>query len=212
MNGLQIFLAVCAAALLAPLVLAAELPDDSGRYHLVVVTGGNVADASLLQSLATHPQLSEVSKACKRFTFAAADPLYRARYATALGNDPLPIIALVRSDGGVLYKASGVNIPAPDELAQNLLKTGRADRTANPRKINAAPAPTLAGGPMDALRWPNLTPERLIPDTVTIKPEVTIAPEFGYAVFGVLGVLVLCFAGGGLLLFLGLIVLSTTRD
>lgn len=204
------------ALLLTAATAYAGPPEDAASFHLVTVTANPASPTGqqLLQDIDTHPQLSAIAGACKRFAWTTADPIYRARYAAALPPTSLPIVALIRSDGGVIYKASGPNIPQGDDLAATL--TGRAylDRKANPRPIpNVEYSQTPPGQPDSetGLRplFPDRRPvlDRVIPDTVNVTPTFELSDKIGYAIATVVGLVFLCvailaFALGGAVLLL----------
>lgn len=205
-----ILIALCCTSTVG---IAQELPDDSQAYHLVTVTVAppSPAGAMLLDSLDRHPLLARIGADCKRFDFNAGDEIYKARYAAALPPNQVPVVALVRSDGGVIFKSSGPNCLQGDALAESLLKAGRADRAANPRPIPAAVQPQReqydcpdGNCPLPPNRRPLLPFDgsripQLIPDTVTVQPQVQIPDSIGYAlaavavlfVLGLLGLLAL---------------------
>lgn len=170
-------LALAIVVICTSIASAQTPPDDSGQYHLITVTATPPTPAcvQLQQSLA-HPAVARIAAACKRFDFTPNHEIYRARYATALPPSQLPIVALVRGDGGVLYKASGPNIPAPDTLAQSLTKMATLDQSQSVRQ-SYQPAP--AYGPMrpDGGWLPNRP--SLIPDTVVVSPQITMPASFG---------------------------------
>lgn len=167
---------------LATVAEAQTPPDDSAQYSLVIVTASpaNVADAKVLESFKSNPALANIAANCKRFTFDARDPLYLSRYAAQLPPTALPVVAMVRSDGGVIYKASWPNIPPPDELAAQMLKMGRADRNQNPRTIQVSKPEEIAG-PLTPWLPDPARPSGLIPDTVNINPTLNVPPEVGMA-------------------------------
>lgn len=197
---IKAIIAIACICIAASVATAQPLPDDSGQYHLIVVTSElpMTADNTLVANTETHPQLSAIRERCKSFVFKVNDPLYQSRYASALGITSLPKIALVRSDGGVLYKASGPSTYDPDQLAADLMKAATADRAQNPRTVDgrnaSADCPTCPNQPSPRPdRTPswrpgvNITPQ-LIPDTVNVNTDVTIPPTvyFGAAAIGVL--------------------------
>lgn len=209
---IKAILAIAFLLIFAAIASAQQLPDDSGRYHLVVVTSPvpTAGDQSLVSQTETHPQLSKIRQSCKSFVFKADDPLYRSRYAATLGDTDLPKIALVRSDGGVLYKASGSAMPDTDTLAADLLAAGRADRAQHPRvstsrEYNAADCPTCPNQPQpQPSRTPLFTPgsrPHLIPDTVNVNNSVTV-PQSVYFAAALIGFLII--GGVSLVVVIGL--------
>src|SRR5690606_35738936 len=130
----------------------------------------------LQQSLA-HPAVARIAAACKRFDFTPQHEIYRARYATALPPSQLPIVALVRHDGGVLYKASGDNIPPADALAQSLVKMATADQSQQGVRQSYQPGPSYGPLRPDGGWLPNRP--SLIPDTIVVSPQVNLPAGLG---------------------------------
>jgi hypothetical protein len=158
-------------------------PNDSGLYQMVIVINPTPtpADAALLAAIDGEPTLAAIAKQCKRYRFPASDPLYLSRYAATLQPSALPAVALVRSDGGILYKACGAEIPAAGELARRLVEIATADRIANPRAIHAGPSngpPQMDtnANPTGAIQWTPPGGRILSP---TIAPRIEIGPEAG---------------------------------
>lgn len=142
----------------ADLASAQSPLDDSRDYHLITVTQDppTPACSALLASLQS-PDLAPIARRCKVFSFRPRDVIYRERYASALPPESVPIVALVRYDGGVLFKASGSRIPRPAALAAELNRVAAADQ-----KSWAQTQQLLPGRP------------RLIPDSVVIQPQVNV--------------------------------------
>lgn len=173
---------------------AQQLPDDSDAYYLVTLTQDppTPACASLLRSLES-PDLAPILRAVKRFAFTPTSPLYRTRYADSLPVSDLPTLALIRYDGGVLYKSTGSAIPTGARLAAELTRVATADRA-----IQSATRPRIFPD--------NATRPRLIPDTVTIQPQVTIPP-----VVILIGAIVLLLLGLAFLAIVGVAVYLALR-
>lgn len=152
----------------ASIAAAQTPPDDSRSYHLITITANPPTPACtrLAESL-RHPDVARIAAATKRFDFRPTDAIYRSRYASVLPATEAPIIALVRWDGGVIYKASRGGIPSGANLAADLVRYAAADQSAS----NSAVARPASDD--DPTRWPSLRP-RLIPDSVTIAPEIQL--------------------------------------
>lgn len=201
---LLLTLAIVAAC--ATIAAAQSPPDDSGQYNLITVTADPPSpDCVRLQQTLAHPAVARIAAACKRFAFTPNHAIYKARYADALPPSQLPTVALVRYDGGVLYKASGPNIPAPDQLAGALTKMAAADQAQQGTRQSYTPAD--AYGPLrpDGGWLPNRP--SLIPDTVVVSPQVNLPAGLG--VWIVIG-------GGCIVLFLAVAIVAViylfTRD
>ncbi|WP_417745081.1 hypothetical protein [Rosistilla oblonga] len=89
-----------------------QAPEDGGRYTVIVVTQPQPTPTArqLVEWLANDPHFTELMSKVHYQHFDTTNPLYQRRYAEQLPE--APVIALVRPDGGVEYKASGGNIPA----------------------------------------------------------------------------------------------------
>lgn len=98
-------------------------------FHVVVVTAADPSDtgARLLRDLESDPELAAIVDRCAFFRFTPDDPLYRERYARTLGN-ACPMVALARSDGGVVFKSSGDRIPDAADLAKSFRFYAELDR------------------------------------------------------------------------------------
>jgi hypothetical protein len=194
-------------------------PNDAALYSVLVVLNApeQPADAALVAAMRSHPALVKICGDVKFFKFPANDRLFIDRYAATLRPGALPMVALIRSDGGILYKVEGPAIPAPDELARRLVEIATADRIANPRTINAGPVPTGPSyGDAGAIPWPAFPPgfpggfpgaqvvPRLIPGLLdgilspTISPKIQIPPEVGYVA---MAAVVVAVGLGGLFIF-----------
>lgn len=158
------------------------LPDDSDRYYVVIVTQDppTVQCASLLRTI-DSPALAKIRASTKVFRFTTRSVIYRERYAQQLPAAAAPLVALVRPDGGILYRASGSAIPDPVTLAQTLTAWAAANEQ-------------VASSHPDTQR-PRIFPDRprLIPD-VNISPTVNVPPEaiaIGFAGLAVLALIVI---------------------
>lgn len=200
-----ILLAAAAALLIGAGSAVAGPPEDAAAYHLITVTQSppSAKGLRLIDSLQSNAKLARIAGSCKRFTWTPADELYRNRYAAALPPTTLPIVALVRSDGGVIYKASGHSIPDGDALAESLMGAAFWDRQDNPRPIpSTLPASIAADYDDEDPASGPLFPNRprvvdLIPDTVTVSPTVNVPDAFAWVAGGVALFVV---AAGGLVL------------
>lgn len=185
--------------------MAQTLPDDSQDYYLVTLTGNPPTHlCGRLMGTMQHPAVAQIKAACKSFDFKPDDPIYQARYAQSLPAGQLPIVALARHDGGVIYKASGENIPDAETLSQTLMQMAAADSAQNPRSVA-----NHVTGPLRPDGWlPNIRPN-LIPDTVVVQPQVNVPDGVTnwlmvVAVLGVLaivGVVAVIVIGGIYLIF-----------
>ncbi len=195
---------ICVAALLPA---SAQLPEDGHKGYVVIVDSphGSPAGRSL-EKLLESPELRPIVSKMHRHAFSPDSRLYQERYAKSFAIDTLPILAFVRPDGGVLYKASGTNVPTDAKwLAEELQYRINLDRslireqgvewssTENDCPGGRCPLPNQ---PQPTL--PNV--DELIPDSVSINPTVEV-PQAAWWIGG--GVMLLILIGGvGLLLLL----------
>ncbi|MEO9590892.1 hypothetical protein [Rhodopirellula bahusiensis] len=194
---IRILLLVVAIGSTVPIASAGPT-EDAAAYHLITVTAPNPTPygVRLVQDIENHPRVQAISQHCKTFQWTSATPIYRERYAAALPPTTLPIVALVRSDGGVIWKASGPNVPTGDALADALVAWTYADRKTNPRAIpsaNQSPIRTQSDRRFPGLLHRPL--EGVIPDTITIEHDTSGLPwvPIGIAGFvGFAGVVLLC--------------------
>ena len=188
---LALIIAIALTASVGPIGHAETPPDDSAAYHLVVLLRDppSPACASLESSLAS-PEVAAIAARTKTFRFTPTNPVYLPSFASALPAPPAPTVALVRWDGGVLFKASGNSIPRGPALAAALRSAASADQ--------ATAARSAASNLLD--RRPGL-----IPDTVTIQPRLELpAPSTG-TIAAIVGIVLLCLFGLAGLAVVGLI-------
>jgi hypothetical protein len=168
-------------------------PDDSQAFYLVTLTHPTPTPAcNRLKSAMRHPAVARIASACKSFDFTTSDAIYRQRYAAALPPNQAPTVALVRHDGGVLYKASGANIPDGESLAADLTRMAALAQSQDSTVGNQTLLPLRP----DGWQAPNLRPN-LIPDTVVIQPEINVPESVtSWLMVGMI-VLFMLLAGGG---------------
>jgi len=99
-------------------------PHETGRPHLSVFTHADYArrpaEAGLIQNLERQPLL-DFAQGCRFRHYTTADPIYLERYAGQFPASQLPAICVQRPDGGVIYKATGDNLPAdPGQLLEEI--------------------------------------------------------------------------------------------
>ena len=103
---LLILMAVCGCASLAT---AADLPaNDAGKNQLIVVGQPGAIPARWFNEI---PELIQAKNAVAFTLFTPTSKLFRERYQSTLGSD-FPIVAYLRSDGGVVYFADRNTLPA----------------------------------------------------------------------------------------------------
>lgn len=169
--------------------------NDSGKYTLIVLTKDvPCPDCISLQATMNSPEVAAIAAKSKVFRFTPRNRIYQARYAGALPPHEAPSIALVRPDGGVIFKVSGSAIPRPADLAAAMIKQATLDRS-----ITVQPARyTMA---YDWSRDPLIERPRLIPDTVVVKPSInpTVNVEAPNIIFIVIVGLILLVCAGSVL-------------
>jgi hypothetical protein len=103
---LSILIALCGCASLAA---AADLPaNDAGKNQLIVVGQPGEAPAKWFNEV---KELVQVKNAVSFTLFTPTSKLFRERYQSTLGTD-FPIVAYLRSDGGVVYFADRNTLPS----------------------------------------------------------------------------------------------------
>lgn len=228
-------LALCVCVVFAEAKTLAQntAPLGAGPYNLIVVTAPTPSPRAvrLLDQITNDPAMASLARYCQFTKLQTGTVMYEERYSRALPARDLPIIAFADANGGVIYKASGANIPnTGGELAEAIVKTNREFQQAlagqrlasrgmphwshwstlyqSQEQCPNCPqpnAPTQPNRP-DRPNRPNpLTPllDEVIPDTVTVTPTVSIGN--GLTVPIVVGVVVLIFAVfGGIVVLLAL--------
>jgi len=201
---------IAVAMLLATSItgLAQLPPNDSAKYSLVVLTRDIPCPqcVSLVESLSS-PDVAPIVAQCNVFAFTPRSKIYQLRYADAISPDFAPTIALIRSDGGVIYKASGSAIPRDAQLAADLRKFASLDRQITRQPVRYSTANEIT-------RDPTFRRPRLIPDTVVVRPTLSptvnvAAPNIIFLVIG--GLILLVCAGIGLVIIVSLGLFFLTR-
>lgn len=116
-------------------VQAQALPNDKDAKQLVVVAPEG---SEVRRWFETSTKLRLVKQSCAFTAMTPTSKLFETRYADMLGNN-FPIVAYMRSDGGLIYFADRNSIPGSAEL----LFTEMAGAAAMAR--NAIPATQFAG-------------------------------------------------------------------
>lgn len=202
----RLVIAVAIVLFLSAVGLAQSVPqNDSGKYSLIVLTKDVPCPTCInLQAALSSPEVARIAVQCKVFRFTPKNRIYQLRYSGALPPMEAPTIALVRPDGGVIYKASGSAIPGPAALAAALTKQATLDRS-----VTVQPARYTMSH--DWSREPLIQRPRLIPDTVVVKPNIAptinvAAPNIIFIV--IVGLIFLVCAGAVLVLVpIGLLLL-----
>jgi hypothetical protein len=185
-----LLLAVC------PGLASAQLPDDSQKYHLIVITADQPTRncERLLAWLDSDAELQRLKAACHFHHFRPSDVLYRERYESSLPATKLPIFAVARADGGVIYKSTGEMMPwTPNGLMYEVRRTFAAvkeqcpDCQPQPKQPNEPPPPYQPERP-----W-----LRPVPDSADLLPSGSIITGGLWIVGGlvVLGLLACIFVG-----------------
>lgn len=174
--AIAIIVAILLGLLAATTSPAQAPPEDGDRYSIVIVDDSPpTAAGQRLAAMLDSPPLREIADACHRHVFTPTSPLYRERYAEAIPPTALPVFAVTRPDGGVIYKASGPSIPSADDLAKALTHRAREDQAAGSPDINGPSRPYLR--PLD----------RVIPDSINLQPTIAIDGAIPAVILIVLG-------------------------
>ncbi len=181
------FLAALLCAVFLAGSAAAQLPEDGSRMQLIVVTAETPSPVGqyLLSCLDTDPAVSLIAQKCHVHRWTPQTKIYQERYGQSLPPSVLPIIALARPDGGVIYKASGDAVPRTSEaLAAGLIDAAKLNKAGGhenvitqdcpscPRVPQPPPVPELPRRPI----WRPL--DGVIPDTVVIDHKVPAVPTW----------------------------------
>lgn len=188
MSFIKILLAaimIAAGMLVGAGMASGQAVDDSKSYELIVVTSSpeSKADEYLLRTLDSHPELKAIKAKCKFHKFATSSALYQQRYAAQLTAAQLPVIALARWDGGVIYKVSGASIPSGDKLAEDLKHYAAMAKsveqpieqnsgTQNPWSQQSDDCPTCPQNQWSRPKWLPNGPADVIPETINVQPTI----------------------------------------
>jgi hypothetical protein len=102
-----------------------ELPEDGRAFHVTLLypreKETQAGSRELAAQLASTPRLQSLLAQCKVHEHRPGQWVYEERYAGV----PLPSLIFVDPDGALIYKASGLNLPADgealaDEIQANL--------------------------------------------------------------------------------------------
>jgi hypothetical protein len=97
-----------------------DLPiNDAGKPQLVIVGRPDVEPATWFETI---PELKQVKNAVAFTLYSPDSKLFRERYAATLGTD-YPIVAYLRSDGGVVYFADKHSLPSGGKALFAEMKT-----------------------------------------------------------------------------------------
>lgn len=88
-------------------------PEDGGRCHLTIITHDtpHPHEQLLIDNFNRDPNLVAVRKQCLFHHYHASHALVKQRFPTLAVSSRLPAVMLQRADGGVLFLASGGNVP-----------------------------------------------------------------------------------------------------
>lgn len=216
---LSILLLACVSAF-------AQMPGQ-GPHNLVVVTEQSPSQGSvqLLNWIANAPELQSLTRYCELTELQVGKTMYEERYRRSLPPTQLPIIAFTDVNGGVIYKASGDNIPGtPAALAKAITDTNKQFQAAiaaqkyiagwrhqtpnlfdgNLGQCPNCPQPTPTQPNRPSPNRPNRPNPLLdlvdeaIPDTVTVTPTVDFGNLTPIIIWIATGAGVLCMFVGGL--------------
>lgn len=176
------------------------LPDDADRYHLIVVTQTTPTQfgARLLSQLDNDPQVRQIAMRCHVHKWTPQTKIYQLRYAASIPPTTLPILAVARPGGGVIFKASGPDVPPTGEaIAKAIRDAADLDRSLNTRNAVESDCPSCPLTPDIPERQPWRPLDQVIPDTVNITTPINL-PQIPTWVYAVLGIVLLGTVFGGL--------------
>lgn len=129
------------------------LPNDSGKLYLTVV--GSDSDAKyreIKQALASDPTLAPFNDAYHTKAMGTSSTMYQARYAQDY--KAYPTVRVQRADGTPVYERVGKDIPATNQLVQEL------NSQCLPRNRQPARPPTHVTPQVTPQVTPTITPAR----------------------------------------------------
>ena len=163
-----------------------HLPEDGQSYYLTLFTTPswkqNTRESSFVNWFSQDQRLAGLKRQVHFNHYTADNTMYRAKFAESIGNS-FPAVTLQDSNGKVVAKYSGVNVPATsDQLADLIAGDLRNYDCPNcPRpKPTPTPAPTPAPTPVPG--------PPVIPDS-TVKPATPAdkPPWWLFAAAGLVG-------------------------
>lgn len=161
-----------------------HLPEDGQSYYLTIFTTPswkqNTRESNFVNWFSQDNRLSGLKRQVHWNHYTADNTMYRAKFADSIGNT-FPAVTLQDSNGKVISKFSGVNVPAsPDQLAD--LIAGDLRNYDCPNCPRPKPAPTPAPQPAPVPGPP------VIPDS-TVKPATPAdkTPWWLFAAAGLVG-------------------------
>lgn len=99
-----------------------QLPEDGNTYHTILLLHSDWTarpnERELVAWFKTEPSLVSVTAQTKFWQLTADDPVYQANYAPTTPS--LPAVLVMTETGQTVYKASGANMPAPQQVAAEL--------------------------------------------------------------------------------------------
>ncbi|MEM9367518.1 MAG: hypothetical protein AAGD07_16115 [Planctomycetota bacterium] len=117
---------------------AQTVHDDSKAHYLLFF--GDSAFQTRMQAWLAHHSMVEIRDQMHVLSFDQNNPLYRERYASAVPPSELPAILCLRSDGGVIYKASRDSFPEmPSQLRREIDEAYQTAREAPPGQVETSP-------------------------------------------------------------------------
>lgn len=185
--------------------------NDARKFELIVVTNAQhtQADAKLLSDLQNDAGLASIAARCKVHTFTPSSQLYQQRYAAVMPITELPMIALARWDGGVVYKAVGSRIPDGPELVKQLKHFaglardveqpvmqntfGQTQQWNNLSPVGDCPPCQVPYTPnQSGIRpFPNFIGPEVIPETINVQPQFNVPGSVWIGIVIVIGLFAL---------------------
>jgi len=171
-----------------------KVPDDGEAYHVSLFLHDDYRKRPLDRSLVAWWEVDPVLKSVKAqthfHTFLASNPLYKSRFAKAVPT--LPAVMIQKSEGKVMYKASGANLPpSPWQMSNDVARLfkNRPYYVLPWRRPKPCPTPGPKPDPLPDENDGDIIIDTVIPDTVL---QARAQPGFPWGI----GALVVLAAAG----------------
>lgn len=171
-----------------------DLPEDGDLWHTSLFVRGDYRridpDRRLMAAFESQPQLVSLRAQTQFHDYPAEGADYRDRFAKHVPPEQLPAVLLQKSDGTVVFKASGAHVADdPNRLARHIRQAIQEDC----RNGRCRPRPVVPVQPAPFQPQPLPYPVSPIPDLGpadnTVSPDVVIIGGFVLAIVvgGVVG-------------------------
>lgn len=171
------FLPPLVAILISTAPSIAQIPlDDSTAHHLLILEQRDGQPRGPLDQMFRADRRLDVLRSRVHYTVldpsqTEAGQLYASRYETAIPRDTLPALVLMRSDGGVIFKASRDTMPRDANQMHDEIRTAAA------KAREPLPVTVPASGPV-IRPTDEPTEARIIDRPIRIRDTRILSPPF----------------------------------